>query len=295
MLLAGYLVMCTIFGTTYLAIKLGIDAGLPPLFFAALRFALAGPLALGLLLVRRLPLPKRREQYLAIALVGLFNTTFVYAALFWAEQYISSGMAAILLAASPMLVVLIQNRWRQSGRWIQWAGIASGISGVLLVISQQLGSGLDRTQLGAAALLLLCGLSLAYGSVHSKAVMATGVHPLALNALQMLSGGLGLLLCSLLLEFPVRLATIQPSGWGAVVYLSIIGSILGFGIYYALVSRVGPLFPSTWTYVAPVIATIAGALVLREPAGWQTVTGLALVLTGAAVTDPDALRALLRR
>lgn len=295
MLAAGYLLMCLIFGTTYLAIKVGIDAGLPPLFFAALRFAIAGPITLGLVLLRRLPLPRRPQQYMALALVGFLNTTLVYAILFWAEQHVSSGMAAILLAASPMLVMLIQRRWEPSSRWLQLLGLVAGIASVGLVILQQAQLGLGTAPIQASALLLLSGFCLALGSVRARAVMESGIHPLTLNAFQMLFGGAGLLLCSLLVEQPLRLGPILPAGWAAVGYLSIIGSVLGFGIYYGLVARIGPLFPSTWTYIAPVVATVTGALLLGEPAGWQLVTGLVLVLTGAGLTDPHALRRLLQR
>ena len=289
-----YLLMCTIFGTTYLAIKVGIAAGLPPLLFAALRFAVAGPVTLGIVLLRRLPLPKRPAQYAALAVVGLCSTTLVYATLFWAEQYLSSSLAAILLAASPLLVMVIRSKWNQFAWRTQVAGLVAGLLGVALAVLPQLRSGVGPATLVASALLLLSGLSLAFGSVRSRAVMEQGVHPLTLNALQMLFGGLGLLLCSLLFESPAQVS-FNPPAWAALTYLSIIGSVLGFGIYYWLVAKTGPLFASTWTYVAPVIATLAGTLLLGEPAGWPVVAGLLLVLAGAGMTDPEGLRRLLKR
>ncbi|MFZ5815057.1 MAG: DMT family transporter [Bacillota bacterium] len=293
MLIGAYLLMCTIFGTTYLAIKVGVDAGLPPLLFAALRFAIAGPIALAIVLLRGLPLPRRPAQYAALAVVGLLNTTLVYAILFWAEQYVSSGMAAILLSSAPIHVMLIRRRWSASARWVQIVGVITGIAGVGLVILPQIRSG-SPAPLGASALLLLACFFLGLGSVKAREAMEEGIHPLALNAFQMLFGGLGLLLGSLLLESPLRL-TMGPASWWALAHLSLAGSVLGFGIFYGLVARTGPLFPSTWTYVAPVIATIAGALVLGEPAGWATVGGLLLVLTGAALTDPAGMRRLITR
>lgn len=297
MLVGVYLLMCTIFGTTYLAIKVGVDAGLPPLLFAAIRFAIAGPITLAIVLIRRLPLPRRPAQYAALAVVGFFSTTLVYATLFWAEQYVSSGMAAILFATSPMLVMLVQRRWSQSGRWVQIAGLAAGMLGVVLVTLQQAQPALGTTRLSAPALLLLGGFCLALGSVRARAAMESGIHPLILNAFQMLFGALGLLLCSFVFEFPTRfmLGPVGWAAWGALAYLAIIGSVVGFGIYYWLVARTGPLFASTWTYMAPVVATVTGALVLAEPVGWQTVAGLLLVLVGAGLTDPEGLRRLLKQ
>ncbi len=291
--LIAYILMCIIFGTTYLAIKVGVDAGLPPLLFAALRFAIAGPVSLLIVLLRRLPLPTKASQYGALAGVGLFSTTLVYAILFWAEQYIPSGIAAVLLAGAPMLVIVVRRRWSQAYRAVQIAGLCAGITGVIMVVLPQVGGDWGAAPLWAAGLLLLSGLFLAIGSVRAREAMEQGVHPLTLNAFQMLFGGLGLFICSLLFEFPVNVS-FTPAGFAALAHLSIVGSVVGFGIYYWLVARIGPLLSSTWTYLAPAVATAAGVLVLRESAGWPVLVGVPLVVLGAALTDPDGLRNVLK-
>jgi drug/metabolite transporter (DMT)-like permease len=282
--------VCLIFGTTFVAIKVGINAGFPPLLFAGLRFTLAGLMALAIVLARRQPLPRSAKQYGEIALVGLAATTVSFAALFWSEQYLTAGMAAILTAAAPMLVLLISTGGRLSG-W-QALSIAGGIAGVGLVMAPSIGQG-STMALVAAGVLIASELGHAWGSVRAGAVMKAGIQPLPFSGLQMLFGGVGLLLASLLLEVR-RAPAVSPEGWWALLYLAVAGSLVAWGLYYWLVAKTGPLFPSTWTYVSPVLATIAGAWFLAEEVTVLTFAGVALVLVSVALTDLKTVRRLLR-
>lgn len=288
-MLVGYLVMCVIFGTTFVAIKVGLGAGFPPLFFAALRFIIAGLLALGLSRVRGQALPRSSEQYRQIALVGLTSTTITFAGLFWSEQYLTAGMAAILSATAPMLVMLVATGGRL-GR-AQLLSVAGGLAGVGLVMAPTVGQG-SSMALVAAAGLIASYLGHAWGSVRAGAVMKSGLQPLPFSGLQMLFGGIGLLAAAALFELR-HLPMVAPEGWLALLYLAVIGSVVGWGLYYWLVARTGPVFPSTWTYVSPVLATAAGAWFLAEPVSPATLAGVTLVLASVALTDPKAARRLL--
>lgn len=288
-MLVGYLLMCLIFGTTFMAIKVGLNAGAPPLFFAGLRFTLAGLLALGLVLLRRIPVSAQPKALRQIALVGLTNTTITFAALFWAEQYLSSGLAATLSAGSPLFTLLFMQGGLRRLRLPQVIGIMLGLVGVLLVMQPHLGLGGGMMAVVAACVLLLGELASAWGSVRSQAVMQSGIHPLTFNAIQMLCGGPALLVASLALESGASHA-LQPTTWGALLYLVLVGSVIGVGLYYWLIARTGPVLPSTWTYVSPVVATGVGALMLGESVGPFTLVGLALVLGGVVLADETAFR-----
>lgn len=289
-MLAGYLLMCLIFGTTFVAIKMGINAGIPPLLFAGLRFTLAGLIGTGLVLARRQSLPRSFQVYRQIIVVGLANISVGFAGLFWAEQYLTAGMAAILTAAGPMLVLLVSTRGRLTR--LQLFSVALGMGGVGLVMFSSVGFG-SAMALLAVGVLLGSDLCHAWGSVRAGALMKDGrLQPLTFSGLQMLFGGIGLLLASLVTE-RFRPDLIPTEGWWAVLYLAVFGSVVAWGIYYWLVSKTGPVFPATWTYVAPVLNTVAGALLLAEPVTALTFAGVALVLASVALTDPQAVRRLI--
>lgn len=290
-MLIGYTLICLIFGTTFLAIKIGINAGFPPLLFAGLRFTVGGLITLALVLLRRRSLPVSRADYRDIALVGLTSTIVPFAGLFWAEQFISSGLASILTSILPMLTMLTAAR-RTRPSHVQWLGVVAGTAGVVLVSFPGLDMGVRGIALAAIATVILGEFSTAWGGHRAKEVMSRGTDSQVLAALQMLTGGLGLLLGSLLFEH--RLPHGMPAaGWVALLYLTIIGSVVARGLYYWLISRMGPLLPSTWTYVSPIIATFVGAWLLAEPFTWGTLAGLLLVLTGAALTDLPSLKLMI--
>lgn len=292
MLLAGYLLMCLIFGTTFVAIKVGILGGFPPLLFAGLRFLLAGLMTLALVRMRRIPLPRSVREYKDIALVGLSSTTITFGGLFWAEQHISAGLAAILTAAAPLLVLLIQQGVSKI-RGMQWFGIAAGLVGVALVMGPSLTAQGQWITLISAVTLFLGEASHAWGSVRADQIMKRAVEPLALNAFQMLFGGLGLLIGSVAVE-PLGGLQISSDAWWALAFLTVIGSVVARGLFYWLIARTGPLFPSTWTYVAPLITTMIGAWFLGEQVTAGTLAGVAFVLGGVGLTDLTTIMSLFR-
>jgi len=294
-MLAGYLTVCAIFGTTFLAIKIGLNAGLPPLLFAGVRFLIAGLITLAWLRLRGTPMPASRRAYGHMVLVGLTNIAIAFAGLFWAEQYLPSSLAAICTASAPVLTALMVRRsGERISRW-QLAGLAGGLAGVMLALAPGLRAEGSSVSLLGVGTILLGETGVAWGTVHARRVMASGVPPVLFAAWQMLFGGLMLLAASLLFETG-RYAEIVPSpaAVGALLYLAIPGSVIARSLLFWLVDRTGPLFPSTWTYISPILATLAGALVLAEPIGWQTLVGLFLVLSAAAMTN-ETIRSLLWR
>jgi drug/metabolite transporter (DMT)-like permease len=296
-MLPAYLLMCLVYGTTFLAIKVGLSAGFPPFLFAGVRFFFAGLLVLGGLWVRRVALPRDRQTLGALALIGLGNTFIPFACLYSAQRYLPSGVAAMLTSTGPALVTLFLIALeRRRPEPLQWLGLGVGLAGVWLLMLPTLQPGsYPRATLVAAGSVLLAQVAVAWATVYSKRVLSRGVAPLAMSASQMVVGGAGLLLLSLAVErgsLGFLASGDAPRALSALAYLMVMGSMVASGIYFWLVKRTGPVFPSTWLYVSPMLALLLGAVVLGEPLQASSLSGAVLVLAGVLLTN---VRMLLSR
>ncbi|MFB5266946.1 DMT family transporter [Paenibacillus enshidis] len=290
MVAAAFTIMCLIFGTTFLVIKVGIDAGLPPFLSGGIRFAAAGIILLIVLRVTgraKLSLLLRKETMISGA--GLTFGTF--AALYWAEQHVSSGIGAVLSATGPLLIVLIQSlllRQKVSRRSV--IGCLAGFTGVILVMIPGIVVDISGLWVLGCVVILLGEICYSGGAVYSKHVTEklAGTNPIALNAAQMVHGGLGLLVLSLLTE------TWQFSDWAPVpaaaslLYLTVIGSMVGHSLFYWIMARTNPLFPSTWLYISPPIAVGLGVLLYGEEISLISLAGVVLILGGLIFMNQTA-------
>jgi drug/metabolite transporter (DMT)-like permease len=281
----NYIVMCLIFGTTFLAIKIGIEDGMSPFWFATLRFFIAGALILAFLGWRKQLKRLSFRMYAEIAFVGILMTTIPYASLFWAEQHIASGLAALLVATAPIFTTIIGIvAGQMQFRWNLFVGLVLGIIGTSFVVG--IGQGVaddDPLALESKLSIVAAEFFYAIGAIRSKKVM-NHVSPFAFNGLQMIFSSCGLFVLSLCLE-DIATVTYNLSSVSALLYLSVIASILALGIYYWLLKETNPTFPSTWTYVAPVIAMIVGAIFLDEKLTTLHVIGGCCVLAGIVILN----------
>lgn len=281
----AYGVMCLIFGTTFLAIKVGVDAGIPPFFFGGTRFLAAG-IAVGLFMYcRKKPVRLPRTQVIDALYVGVMMTTALFAALYWGEQYISSGLAALFAAATPALIALIQWYKKENElAAVQKAGLVIGFTGVALAIFPSVVVADNAWAVWAIIAILAGELCAAMGAVRSKQALQKTSDVFLFNAYQMVFGGVGLLLLSLIFESPgaVQINETVMYAW---LHLTVLGSMVGHGIYYWLVKKSGPVFSSTWTYVSPIIAQGVGYWWLNEPITVLSALGLLLVLTGVQLQN----------
>jgi drug/metabolite transporter (DMT)-like permease len=287
---AVFCLVCAIFGTTFLAIKVGVAAGAPPFLFAGMRFASAGAvLTLGLLASGRASLRSLAALAPRAALLSLLYIVVNFGATFWAEQYISSSAAAQIDAAGPIASALLSSLFL--GKRLKAAhglGIAAGFAGVWLVVrgaagAGATGGGASPGDLGlAASLVMLAGaIGFAGASILYKRLFDDSADPISVNAINMLSGGVGLIVVACLAgqtSFPVGRASL-----GALLYLIVVGSLVGHSANLWLVKKAGPLFTSSWSYVSPVIATAFGALALGERVSAWSAAGAALTLFGVYV------------
>ncbi|WP_276353713.1 EamA family transporter [Cohnella caldifontis] len=285
MVLWGYLSICLIYGTTYFAIKLGLNEGIPPLLMAAIRFGLAGLLLVPYLAYRNARFPRSLKAYAEMAFLGALMTAIPFAALFWSEQHIPTGVASLLVATSPVFIGLFErvDRWQK-------VGIAAAFAGLALVALPELTTGGDRKNaIWAALSIVLSEAAFSYGVIRTRKAFGEGVSSLMLNALQMIFGSL--------LLFALSGVTENFSGihWNgslvfSILYLSVAASVVASGIYYWLVQVTNPLFPTTWTMVSPIVAVFVGALFLHETITWIGAAGTAVALAGIVLVNRKLLR-----
>ncbi|WP_058300406.1 DMT family transporter [Gorillibacterium timonense] len=295
MIMLAYSLICLIFGTTFLAIKVGVDAGAPPFFSAGLRFFLAGTI-LFLWMVWK---GKARFSLLLckeMLFTGAMLTFGTFSTLYWAEQHISSGLASVLSATGPIMILLLQTAMlrQRAPRRALW-GCLIGLTGVLLLVLPNLAVSLSPLWVIGCAVVLIGECSYAAGTLYSKTVITTfsETSPIALNAVQMMYGGALLFLLSLATEPVHPEVFLSFKTAGSLLYLTVVGSMVGHTLFYWLVAKTNPVFPSTWLYVSPPIAVGAGFLLYGETVTRLSLLGVFTIIAGTVLVNADALKQLI--
>jgi drug/metabolite transporter (DMT)-like permease len=282
--LVALAVVYVVWGSTYFAIKVGLDT-LPPMLMGGIRFLAAGAVlygwtawrARGTGRVERLT----RTHWLAAAVAGTLMLVGGNGAVTWAEQRIDSGVAALLVATVPLWMALL-GWWRQGERLRLAAvvGLGLGFVGVGLLVRPS-GHGID---LFSALVVMGGALAWAIGSLYVRTARLPA-DGLRAAAMQMLAAGgvfsfLGLASGEL---GRLDVAAVSWASAGAVAYLAAFGSIVAFSAYTFLLRNVPPATVSTYAYVNPVVAVFLGAVLLAEPVTSAMLGSGALILIGVAL------------
>jgi drug/metabolite transporter (DMT)-like permease len=275
-------VLCAIiWGTTWLAIKIGYG-GLDAVWGASLRFLLAGAILLPIVLARKIAFPRGRRQIGVAAFVGLVMFAIDYGLIYWGEQYLASGLTAILFATMPLFVALIAVVVIPNERMtpLHAAGIVLGLGGLLVIF-------LPDVRAGTSALLPAFAIVLSAVAAGATSVVVRrwgrDLHPLALNTTAMFLGGAILALVSVAMgERPGLPANARA--WGALGYLVVFGSILSFILYWNLL-REWPAHRAGLIPIAtPVVAVLSGFLFNDESLSLLQGLGSLIVILGVAVS-----------
>lgn len=290
--------VCLIWGTTYLGIRVSLES-IPPALMGGLRWLVAGSLLTAYLVVRGRPLPPS-SQWGGIALLGFLMLGLGNGGVVFAEQWVPSGLAAVMVATSPFWMAAVEaclpdgERLRKS----VVLGLVIGFSGILLLVWPDLtvGSASSRGFLAGIVALQVASIGWSIGSSYSKrhgrkaAEAATQIsgqtdgmdEVLGTTAYQMLAGGLMMTAAGTVRgEWASLFFTSRTTM--AMLYLSTIGAVGGFVAYSYALRHLPVSFVSLYAYINPVIAVALGVLVLHEPFTWRMATAAALVFVGVAV------------
>ncbi|HET6837385.1 MAG TPA: EamA family transporter [Gemmatimonadales bacterium] len=277
-----WLALCAIWGSTWLAIKLGLR-DLPPLTFAGIRFLVAALLLGAIAMAQGFRLPTERRDWSLLLYTGFLTITLNYALVFWGEQYISSGLAALLSATVPLFGLPLAHRYL-SGEPLTWrklGGVLLGLVGMGTVFSGELGTS-GTLALWASGGIVLAALATAQAGVLVKA-RGTHIEPSVLAGVQMAGGCIPLLLGGILLEGnPLRFHW-TPLAFGALAYLTILGSVIAFLMYYWLLRHTAVSGVLMVPLVTPLVAVLVGVLFGGEAIGWHTALGGGAIIGGVAL------------
>ncbi len=282
-MLAGFLTVYLVWGSTYLAIRIALET-LPPFLMAGARFLAAGGLLYAWARSRGAPRPEPAHWRAALVLGALF-LLLGNGGVVWAEQRVPSGLAALMVGLTPVWTALFE--WRAGGERPSAAvavGLAAGVAGVaLLVAPGRLAAGAPVDPLGAAAC-LISSVSWSFGSVRSRGLRLPA-SPAVAAGLQMLSGGALLAAAGLLDGEAARLhpAAVSARSLLAVGYLVVFGSLVAFTTFTWLLRVSTPSRVATCAYVNPVVAVFLGRVLGGEPLAPRTLLAAAVIVGAVAV------------
>ena len=290
----AWIAICVIWGTTYLFIRVGVET-IPPMLFAGFRWIIAGVILLTILRFKGKQLPKKEDlihiAIIGIALIGLGNGLVVVG-----EQYIESGLAALLITTVPFWMVGVESFLPKGPKlnWMVITGLIVGSLGVGLIFGGDLKYIFEIKYLLGVLSILGAVVAWSLGSVYSK-YKKVSVHPLMSASVQMLiAGTLQVFLGALLGDFTGLHFT--QSGLISLAYLIVMGSIFGYGSYIYAIEHLPLSLVSTYAYVNPIIALVLGWIFLNEQLSVFTLLAAVVIIIGVVLVKIGSnKRTLLKR
>jgi len=258
-------------GSTYLAIRIALK-DLPPFFMMGMRFLVVGMGLYIFLKIKGISSPTRL-QWMNSTIIGTLLLLGGSGGVAFAEQWVASGLAALVIATTPLWTVLFAGIWKHRPTKMEWAGLLLGLAGVIILNFE---GDLKASPLGSAAL-ILAAICWAFGSAWSRHLaLPSG---LMAGASEMITGGTMVLIVSLVTG--ERIQTFPSlSSIAAVLYLAVFGSLVGFTAYMYLLNRVRPALATSYAYVNPVIAVILGVWLAGEKITIIGIVAMLIILAG---------------
>jgi drug/metabolite transporter (DMT)-like permease len=285
LIVATLALLTLIWGTTWAAIRVAL-VGVPPFTGATLRFAVAALLLIVFARLLRVSLRPASRRELALWLThAALSFCVSYGVVFWAEQWVPSGLAAVLFATFPLLVAVMAHFWLPGERFtpLSLAGTALGFVGIAVIYAEDFGL-LGGPQVARAAVVML--LSPIAASVSNVAIKRWGddLHPVSLNAAAM-AIGTGIMAAVVLATERHRTVTFDAATVTALLYLAVMGSAVTFTLYFWLLHYMEARQLALLGYTIPIVALVVGWLWMDEPMTSRTLLGSALVVFGVALAS----------
>jgi drug/metabolite transporter (DMT)-like permease len=280
--------VCVIWGTTYLVIRIGVGH-MPPMLFAGIRWVIAGAVFMTVLKWRGKSLPKANE-IVHLAVVGLALIGFGNGLVVFAEQWIHSGLAALLITTVPFFMVGMESLLPKGPKLNATilTGLIMGLVGVCLIFGEDIKYLTDPNNLIGVLALLGAVIFWSIGSLYSKYVKVN-VHPLMGASVQMLMAGIVLSVIGIFIGELPRLR-VEINGLLSLAYLVIVGSFIGYTSYIYAIAKLPLALISTYAYINPVIALFLGWIVLDEKLDFQTAIAAAVIIVGVFIVKQGTAR-----
>jgi drug/metabolite transporter (DMT)-like permease len=271
--------VCIIWGTTYLALRIGVTQ-FPPFLFSMFRFLAAGPiLILFMLTIGKAQWPDRKVIFNQ-AVCGLLMVTLGISMVGWAEVYISSGVAAIVCSMMPIWTILINVLITKDEKpnWLIVLGLAMGLAGIIMIFGEHLSEFSNSNYTKGIVLTFAANLCWAIGSIWIKKKNQDS-NPFLNAGIQMLFGGLFLIPFSLVLDDYSKIQW-NSQVIGSLIYMIMIGSVAAYACYSYAIKKLPMTLVSLYAYVNPIVAVILGWLILSEKLNFQIALAIAVTVAG---------------
>jgi drug/metabolite transporter (DMT)-like permease len=289
--LLAFAIIYFVWGSTFLAIRIGVRE-VPPLLLAAMRFLVAGLVLYGWMIARGERSPTAR-QWKSASVLAILIFVIDYGSLFWAEQRVPSGVAAVMLATIPAFMALSEIIVLRTQRLTVRLALALliGLGGVAVLMSRSLNLGGAPIDPVGAVALIIASMSFSVSSALARKLPLPPSKVMSSGA-QMLAGGVFLVLAAGALgEFPhFHPWTVSRGAWLSLLYLIVAGSIIGFTAYVWLIDHESPTRVGTYAYVNPVVAVLLGYFLGGEELGLRTILGTIFVLISVLVITTTPAR-----
>lgn len=282
---AAFAVVCIVWGTTYLAIRIAVTT-MTPFLLTGARYLFAGIVLFVVAKLHGDVIPRSRRVLGDVVLCGVLMVAIGNLSVVWAEQWVPSGFAALFVGTAPFWVTLIELT-RRSGERLELRralGMLIGFIGVALLVTPRGAGKAFDSHFVIGALVIQAGcIAWQYGTLRGKYALAS-MPPLMSSALQMLAGGIVVTLAGLGIgELPNFHST--PRTFAALAYLSLFGSVLAYTSYVYAARHLRMTSMSLYAYVNPVVAVILGWLVLHEQLTWVSIAAMIVILGGVALVQ----------
>ncbi len=285
----AYTAICTIWGSTWLVIKLGLET-LTPFLAAGLRFAFAGVVLFGIIKIKKIPIPWNEHTRWFYVVIALTSFSLPFGLVYWGEHRISSGMTSILFATYPLFVAVMSSLLISTERLtvLKILGVLIGFGGVVTIFSNDVQfSGESNVMIGMAAVVL----SAVIQSFSAVMIKKHGheISPYVVSFVPMSISAILLLIASVSVE---DFSNVQftPMAIFSISFLAIFGTIVTFVSYFWLLKRVEVVLLSLTAFVTPLIAVVLGVIVLNEKISAELFAGAFLVFTGIATANANEIR-----
>ena len=274
----AYAALCFIWGSTWLAIRIGLES-LTPIFSAGLRFSVASVFIYLIMKIRNISLQTDRFSLYLYLMMGFFSFVIPFGLVYWAEQFVPSGMAAVLFAVYPFWVVIFTNI-RIPGESIGFYkifGTVLGFAGIVIIFSDSFSGDLTSYLIGMFAV-VLSGIMQAWIAVSIKK-FGHHLHPLTMNFLPMVIAGISMVIIAFFAE-DLSTIRVDQNAVLSILYLAFFGSVITFTSFYWLLKRINVVILSLIAFITPIVALILGYFFYNEVLSIRHFIGTALVLTG---------------
>lgn len=283
----AYSALCVIWGSTWIAIRFGLES-LTPMFSAGVRFSLASIIVFALMRIKNIPLQTDKVSVRLYLLMGFFSFVIPFGLVYWAQQFIPSGMAAVLFAVYPFWVVIF-SYIRMPAEFIGFYkifGTILGFSGIVIIFSDSFAGDITNYLIGMFAV-VLSGTMQAWIAVSIKK-FGKELHPLSMNFVPMVIAGVSMLVIAFLTE-DLSVIRINENAVLSILYLALFGSVVTFTSFYWLIKHVNLVILSLIAFITPIVALVLGYFIYREVLSSKHLIGAALVLTGVFWANLDNL------